>query len=295
MRTLIPTLVLAAILGLVSMDLEARRFGGGGFFGKQRAVPAAPKQAPAQRQAQPQQQQAAPANAAAAAPAGAAAKTGLMGRWGGMLAGLGIGVLLASLFGEQLGPIIGMLLMVLLFAGLAMLLMRLFANRNGPLTAAAPRQPMQFEGIGSRVPSAAAAAGTEPAAASTGRLPVGFDEAAFARVAKTSFIRMQAANDAGDLDDIRDFTTPEMYAEVAMQVKERADTPQRTEVVSLDAQVLDVAEEDGFEYASVRFWGLLRENDAASPEPFDEVWNVRKKARDRRAPWLIAGIQQHGA
>ena len=38
--------------------------------------------------------------------------------------------------------------------------------------------------------------------------------------------------------------------------------------------------------------GLIRENDAANPEPFDEVWHVRKKSGDKKPAWLIAGIQQ---
>jgi predicted lipid-binding transport protein (Tim44 family) len=118
-----------------------------------------------------------------------------------------------------------------------------------------------------------------------------FEVAPFVRVAKTSFIRLQAANDSGDLDDIRDFTTPEMYAEIAMLLKERGGT-QKTEVVSVEADVVEAVVEDGYEIASVRFWGLIRENDAANPEPFDETWHVRRKAGDRKAPWLIAGIQQ---
>jgi predicted lipid-binding transport protein (Tim44 family) len=63
-------------------------------------------------------------------------------------------------------------------------------------------------------------------------------------------------------------------------------------VVSLDADVVEAVIEDGYEIASVRFRGLIRENDAANPEPFEEIWHVRRKADDRRAPWLIAGIQQ---
>jgi len=53
--------------------------------------------------------------------------------------------------------------------------------------------------------------------------------------------------------------------------------------------------ENGYEIASVRFWGLIRENDASNPEPFDETWHVRRKAGDRKAPWLISGIQQDAA
>jgi predicted lipid-binding transport protein (Tim44 family) len=148
------------------------------------------------------------------------------------------------------------------------------------------------------VPEAEAKADVTAASQPMPRRPTleipGFEVAPFVRVAKTSFIRLQAANDSGDLDDIRDYTTPEMYAEIAMQVKERQGQ-QKTEVVSLDADVVEAIVENGYEIASVRFWGLIRENDASNPEPFDETWHVRRKAGDRKAPWLISGIQQDAA
>ena len=43
------------------------------------------------------------------------------------------------------------------------------------------------------------------------QLPEGFDLPAFERVAKMIFIRLQAANDKGDLDDLREFTTPQAW------------------------------------------------------------------------------------
>src|SRR5688572_14457606 len=286
-------LAFTAILGLVTLDADAaRRFGGGGNVGKQRAAPSATKEA-APAPAQPTQ--AAPAQGATPAPAAAgsaaaAAKPSFMGRWGGLLAGLGIGALLATMFGAQLGPIIGLLLAVLLAAAIGFGLYRLFTGKRAPQQ---PR-PVQFAGIGSAIQAppggATAAAAVEPAQRRAVSIP-GFEVAPFVRVAKTSFIRLQAANDSGDLDDIRDFTTPEIYAEIAMQLKERQGT-QKTEVVSLDADVVEAVVEDGFEIASVRFWGLIRENDASNPEPFDELWHVRRKAGDSKASWLIAGIQQ---
>ena len=57
------------------------------------------------------------------------------------------------------------------------------------------------------------------------------------------FIRLQAANDAGDLNDLRAFTTPEMFAAVKLDLQERGPTAQRTDVVRVDAEVLDVASE----------------------------------------------------
>jgi len=119
----------------------------------------------------------------------------------------------------------------------------------------------------------------------------GFEKEPCLRVAKSSFIRLQAATDAGDLDDIRDFTTPELYAEIAMQVKERKE-PQKTEVVSVNASLYDAVVEGEWEIASVRFTGLMREEAGANPVPYDELWHVRKKAGDAKSSWLIMGIQQ---
>ena len=280
----------ALAIGLAVPEVDAaKRFGGGGNLGKQRATPTQREAAPAPAPAQPAGAPAA-ATPAAAIPA---AKPSFMSRWGGLLAGLGIGVLLASIFGAQLAPFVGMLLLALLIGGVGYLLFRMLAPRRPPAV-----KPAQFAGIGSAV--AAPVPVDLDGGPRTGEIqprplpsvPADFAVEPFVRVAKTSFIRLQAANDARDLDDIRDYTTPEMYAEIAMQIQERGETPQKTEVVSLDAKLIEVAVEDGYEIASVRFWGLIRENGNANPESFDEVWHVRRKAGDRKAAWLIAGIQQ---
>ena len=302
----IPALITAAVLafGLVVAEdsLAAKRFGGGGNLGKQRAVPTKDVPASPPASAPAASPSAAPATAGAAG-AAAAAKPSFMSRWGGLLAGLGIGALLASMFGASMGPMVGMLLAVLLVAGLAFFAFRMFASRGasaptgagagaGTATAARPA----FSGIGSAIPGGDSQAAANAAPLSAAAVPTGvrpdFDVPNFLRGAKTSFIRLQAASDARDLDDIRDFTTPELFAEISMLLKERGDEPQRTEVVSIDARLADYAVENGFDIASVRFTGLIRENDAANPEPVDEIWHVRKKSGDRNPAWQISGIQQ---
>lgn len=184
--------------------------------------------------------------------------------------------------------------MLLAAAGLAFLAYRALASRRQPATAA----PAQFAGLegekAARPPLNTGAGVSGPAALAAPALPPGFETEPFLRVAKTSFIRLQAAHDAKDLDDIRDFTTPEMFAEIAMQVRERGDAPQRTEVVSVDASLVEAVVEGDYAIASVRFVGLIRETEGANPEPCDEVWHVRKSMTDRKATWLIAGIQQVG-
>src|SRR6185503_9434361 len=95
-------------LALASADADAaKRFGGGGNLGKQRSAPTAP--AAREATTSPAAPSAVPAKPAAT-PGTPAPQPSFMSRWGGLLAGLGIGAVLASLFGAQMGPIVGLLL-----------------------------------------------------------------------------------------------------------------------------------------------------------------------------------------
>lgn len=135
------------------------------------------------------------------------------------------------------------------------------------------------------------------AAPAAGELPFAPDSpeaAALMRVAESAFIRLQAANDAGDLDDLRNAATPEVYAELAVQIRERGSVQQRTEVVQLKAVPVEMITEGEYLFMSVRYGGLIRETPGTEPQPFDEIWHLRRKAEDPHAPWLIAGIQQVG-
>jgi predicted lipid-binding transport protein (Tim44 family) len=105
------------------------------------------------------------------------------------------------------------------------------------------------------------------------------------------FIRMQAANDSGDLNDLRQFTTPEMFAAARLELQERGPATQQTDVVQIDAEVLEVAEEAERQLVSVRFHGLIREERDGVANPFDEVWHL-VRPRDGSREWAIAGIQQ---
>jgi predicted lipid-binding transport protein (Tim44 family) len=147
--------------------------------------------------------------------------------------------------------------------------------------------------IGSALqPPLALSASTETAAATAPVvLPAGFDGAAFERLAKMIFIRMQAANDTADLNDLRTFTTPELFASLRLDLQDRADAKQQTDVVKVDAQLIDFAEEAERQIVSVRFDGLIREVPGTEPAPFSEIWHLVKPADDSR-PWAIAGIQQ---
>ena len=136
----------------------------------------------------------------------------------------------------------------------------------------------------------ASAAAATPGMVGSGHIPADFDVASFERTAKVQFIRLQAANDAGNLDDLRAFTTPEMFAELKMNLSDRGAVAQQTEVVHIDAQVLDVDEEAARYVVSVRFSGQIRE-DGAAAEAIDEIWHL-VKPRYGNEGWRLAGIQQ---
>jgi predicted lipid-binding transport protein (Tim44 family) len=298
MKSFVIALAVALVAATsVPGDAYARRIGGGGAAGMQRSVP--PRAAPdAPRPTTPAAQPAAPNAAAAAAPAAAAAKRSWMGPIAGLAAGLGIAALMSHL---GLGEAFGNFLTMVLLAAVAFFAIRFLLRRFGPKPAAAGHGNLQFAGAGAPMqqparfesPGFAASGGAAPLAAATSRspLPEGFDAEGFERIAKMIFIRLQAANDAGDLNDLRAFTTPEMFAAVRLELQERGPTEQRTDVVRVDAEVLDVASEAERQVVSVRFHGLIREQLDGVAEPFDEIWHLVKPT-DGSREWAIAGIQQ---
>jgi predicted lipid-binding transport protein (Tim44 family) len=266
--------------GLSIEDAEARRLGGGRALGTQRqAVPQKPATPPA---AQP----AAPSN-----PAAAAGAKRPMSPWLGGLAGLAAGLGLAYLFGEQLGTIVLVVLLAVAAAAVLGWLARAFTR---PRPETAPRG-LQFAHLGNETvvappPSQSGVALPDFRSQFTPRIPDGFNAEAFLREAKKSFLALQAANDSGDLDGIRDLVTDEMFEHLERDVGERGGAGQATDVVTLDAQLLEVVTESGMHWASIRFSGLIRE-EAGAPQAFEEIWNLQKPERGGTG-WMLAGIQQ---
>jgi predicted lipid-binding transport protein (Tim44 family) len=125
-------------------------------------------------------------------------------------------------------------------------------------------------------------------------VPAGFDAAGFERIAKMIFIRLLAANDAGQVDDLRKFTTPELFASLRLDLQERAGATQQTDVLELHAELIDTAQENGQWVATVRFTGLIREEAEAGAQPFDELWHLVRPLDDSRE-WAIAGITPQDA
>jgi predicted lipid-binding transport protein (Tim44 family) len=296
MKSFFAALAIALVglgIGLAPSDADARRLGGGGGAGMQRSLPARPDAG--RPTAPPTATPSTPPTAGAAA----APKRSWLGPIAGLAAGLGLAALMSHL---GLGAEFGSFLMLIVLGLVAVMAIRFVMRRMNPTPAYAGAPGAQAPYAGPTGATAtetqAARAAFTPAASpamSTGAgpasVPAGFDTAAFERIAKTLFIRLQAANDAGDLNDLRAFTTPELFAAIRLELQERGAKAQRTDVVKIDAEVLDTATENGQQVVSVRFHGLVREDVDAAAEPFDEVWHVVRPV-DGSRQWAIAGIQQ---
>ena len=319
MKTFLTALAIAlagATLAMTPDFADAKRLGAGKPAGMQRAAPppatpTAPAKAPTQAAAPTT-----PPPTPAAAPKRS---------WMGPLAGLAAGIGLAALFshfgmGEGMSNIIMMVLLALVAVVVVRWLMRRFAGGGqAPRLATAgagagsggwapqaqaPQpdyRPIERQGLtqnGSAntnggIPPVAASSVAQPQAAASHHIPGGMATEDFERLAKLVFIRMQAANDAANLDDLRKFTTPELFASLRLDLQERGPAAQQTDVVQVDAKVAEVAEvvENGVmqSIVTVRFSGLIREQAGAAVEPFNELWHLVRPASGT-ADWAIAGI-----
>lgn len=312
-KVMLSMLIALSAFSLVATDADAKRLGGGGSFGRQssnvtqRAAPA-----PSNTASRP----AAPA--AAPAPVGIPPKPASPWRGivGGALLGLGLGAMMSHFgLGGALGGMFGSILMIALLGFAAFFIVRMFRRKNNDTLApaggynggsnsgfdkdAAPFARTSTPEIGSGLaqspsPSFGGSATQDVPVASnpgTWSVPADFDVPAFLRNAKTYFIRLQAAWDKADLNDIREFTSTEMFAEFRLELQERGASANVTDVVKLDAELLGVETVGNDHLASVKFTGLIKEEPAADAAPFAEVWNLSKPVSGPGG-WVLAGIQQ---
>lgn len=272
-------LIIFLAFSLPLTDAQAKRFGGGRSFGMQRSAssfsnfsrqPFQNVQTPGQRS--------------------------FGSKWLGPIAGLVAGGLLATLFMHN-G--LGTGLLTWLGIGLVILfLVNLFRKKMQP--AAQAYQGRIYEGDFSKNHTNSSV-NMHPFMQANNEMekyPVGFDTDTFLREAKVQFIRLQSAYDHKNLNDLREFTTPEIFAEIQLQLHERGNVNNQTVVVHLDAELLDVSLEPPFmqqanrerTIASVRFTGKIRE-ELSDEVPLNETWHFVKEASSSR--WMVAGVQQH--
>lgn len=309
MKKTVGLVALVLALGTtMAFDAQAKRLGGAKSSGMQRqqtTQPATPANTPTNTPGSPAQAAPAAGAAAAAAPAAAAAKRSWMGPLAGLAAGLGLMALASHLgFGAAMANImLFVLLGVVVIAIVGFVMRKRMAGNASPAMAgagAAGRGAGSFGGGFAGSPAGSPAGGTRigsalggvaATAAQPSAIPADFDTAGFARNATQQFMALQSANDARDLQRLRDYLTPELFEEIRAEVESRGDATQDTQVFGLNAQVLEVVEEAGRYIVSVRFTGSVRDQMHADTDDLDEIWHLTKP-RTGFGGWVVAGIQQ---
>ena len=259
---LVSILVTLLSFGLFVSEASAKRFGGGRSFGVQRSYSSLFSQkSTAKNFTQPNNPR----------------------KWGGVLGGLLAGGLLASLFmGHGLGA---GLMSWLVIGGLAFFIMSLLRKK---MPNAAPSGVSSLFGQANQA-QPSQFFNEQGASSSYASQPQGFETDAFLREAKVTFLRLQTAYDQKNRQDLCDFTAPEVFAEIEMQLNERGNEPNKTEVMDLKAEMLDVSKQVDSTMVSVRFTGFVKENDDPM-SPLDEIWHFRQFAGTKN--WVVGGIQQ---
>jgi len=316
-------LMIGIVAATFAFDADAqRRFGGGKNLGRQSA-PVQQRQATPPQQQTPQagNPQQAPAAAAAQRPGAAAAapRSPWRGALMGLAAGLGIAALASYLgFGEALtmfltALLIGMVLLMIV----GFILRRVRGGTPQPVyggagrTAPAPSagSPGTYKHVGYESAPAPASRSSEAVLATAGArpgsamdqfaragtvagsapwgIPAGFDSAGFLAAAKANYTKLQQAWDSGDLAELSEFTSDDMFITLTHELRARGDKS-TTEVVTLDADLLGIESTADEHIASVKFDGTLKVD--GEIERVSEVWNLAKPVRG--GGWVLAGIQQ---
>jgi predicted lipid-binding transport protein (Tim44 family) len=314
--------VLSALMGLLVLsagvsDAFAARMGGGRSFGSRPSFnmpyqrspspaspgmnrPGAPAQQPAMSAAQQRNQ----------AMRNSLSQRGGLGRF---LGGLALGGLLGALF--MGGGFEGInFLDILIFAGIAILLLKLFAARRQNAERAATsgtgyygEEASATESVyGRQTHDSADSRGdagfdtdilSRKGGFAGGRsdavpVPTDFDAPAFLSGAKAAYETMQKAWDNGDVAELRGLTTDKVFAELQEQILARGGADNVTDLLKVDVELLEVRDVGPDRQVTVLFDVLMREERDAKPGQVREVWHFTRSRSSRQPTWFLDGIQQ---
>ncbi len=266
----------------LSMDVHAKRFGGGKSIGS----------APSHQTRQVQQQRT-DQTAAVQQQAGRTAAASGASRWLGPLAGIAAGGLLAAmLFGDGFE---GFQFLDFLLLGLAaFFIFRFIARRrqqqqpamagHAPLQREIqPQQPSIFGGSSAPLASAAPVINA----------PSWFNEQRFVEQAREHFLSLQAHWDANEMDKIAEFVTPQLLSFLKQERDEIGDAYQSTYIDNLQVTLEGVDDNAEKTVATLTFSGVAKTSRFDQGEPFSESWRM-ERTQGENQPWLVAGIRQNG-
>lgn len=274
--SILTTLALSLMLVLAPTTAEAKRFGGGKSFGKSYSTP---KQSPF----------ASSTNKTQTTSTASKPKSGFGGK--GMLAGLLAGGLLGALFfgGAFEGFQMMDFLIIALIAFLGFKLIRQFSASRSPSPAQGPAN-WQRENTQQQYQSSNqfGSAQAQPHPASSD-LPPNFDIDTFLEEAKGHYQQLQTIWDQKDYATLATYVSPELF-EALKSEREQHGTNNRTEVVSVQTELLRAERLENNASLSIRFHGWIREGSDDDVTGFNEVWHLQR-SWDQPGSWVIVGIQ----
>lgn len=298
-------LITICLLVAMAGDANAKRFGGGRSFGSKPSFSRTfnkPTTSTFSKQS---------SAAGTQSPQSGFARPG-MGLMGGLLAGTFLG----SMFGGGMGGGGGLfnilIIGALIYFGFKFLKSRgggsssVFGQNSSRQQQAPPSQSYNSDPFARREQNSqsawdhlsstpASAPHAAPASSEQGspeiRVPAGFDTEDFLEGAKAMYTRLQKSWDVRDLADIEYFATKGVVDEIKRQAVEDPD-PSKTDIMLINARLLEVKEEGSNTLATVYYDVLLREEDHQSqPTQVREVWTFTKENTES-AMWKLDGLQQ---
>jgi predicted lipid-binding transport protein (Tim44 family) len=276
------------MFALVS-QAEAKRFGGGGFGKTFKTSPFASKKATPAKKDQQQQ------------PAGQK-KSGLMG---GLMGGLLAGGIFAALLGSGAFEDIQVMDMIII-ALLAFLAFKLF---KGFMSSRQPAHPRMAGDGGNQhrhrfeMPRDADAGHTSSATEETKiqstafnqnevpfNLPEGFDQQGFIEGSLNHYRIVQESWNKGELDVIREYVSPELFAALSQQRSQLTLSP-KTEVVDLNAEIVRADQAGDSAEISILFRGVCKDELEKTQEGIFDIWHLQRDLNTKNADWVIVGIE----
>lgn len=277
--------IFSSLILTFPVDSDAARMGGGRSFGSSSSM-STPAQKPAMRQQTAGQQSA------------QTSQSGRFGGMGGIIGGLLAGTLLGSLLAGN-GFSGGGFFDLIILAIIAFVAYKLFIKfRQAKSPAPAPVgdsigfSPMQRNMSGN--PSSFGQyeeRGTQRSETYQKMdIPANFNVNEFLRGAKLAYTRLQKSWDERNMEDIAQFVTPPVM-DVLKEDLAANPNPGKTDILQINADLVDVEQDGESQRAQVYFDVLMRENEQdPAPEQVREIWHFVKKGDTGN--WKLDGIQQ---
>jgi predicted lipid-binding transport protein (Tim44 family) len=283
MKSIVTVFTAFFLMFAMVSEADAKRFGGGGFGKSYKTSPfASKKAAPAKKD---QQQQA------------GQKKGGMMG---GLMGGLLAGGIFAALLGSGAFEDIQVMDMIII-ALLAFVAFKLFKGFMNSRQQAQPR--MAADGNNSQrqsfeMPRDAAETQAQHQTQATGfnhdevpfNLPENFDQQGFIDGALSHYRTVQESWNKGEIETIKEYVSPELFAALSEQRTKLVDPPQ-TEILDLNAEIVRADQAGDSAEISILFRGVCKDELEKSQDGIFDIWHLQRDLSTENADWVVVGIE----